>query len=173
MPSLPNSEKALDLIRSGGISLLQRGEWTYIKGSLNSGSLKNKPVRNTWTASLESPVIAGPFDLPSHRGGPRAFLVQDTNYVLYLLNTKGAIDWRVQLDGKILGQPYAIDRYKNDKLICAQYGRKPLRLRPNWKCVEGFPIDLDPGATAGLTVFDYDKVRKYRILVPCALRFEL
>ncbi len=168
MPSLPNSEKALGLIRSGGISLLQRGEWTYIKGSLNSGSLKNKPVRNTWTASLESPVIAGPFDLPSHRGGPRAFLVQDTNYVLYLLNTKGAIDWRVQLDGKILGQPYAIDRYKNDKLqyvlntAGSLYGFDRIG-----SALEGFPIDLDPGATAGLTVFDYDKVRKYRILVPC------
>ena len=168
MPSLANGEKAMGPIRSGGISLLQRGEWTYIKGSLNSGSPKNKPVRNTWTASLESEVIAGPFDLASHRGGPRAFLVQDSNYVLYLLDTKGGIDWRVQLDGIMLGTPYAIDRYKNGKLqyvlntAGSLYGFDRLG-----NALDGFPVDLDPGATAGLSVFDYDEVRKYRILVPC------
>lgn len=167
MPSINTSEDKLKSIRSGGISILQRSQRTYVKGSLNSGESKSSPIQNNWTISLESAIIAGPYSVKSHREGPTAFIVQDTNYTLYMVNLKGQVDWKVQLDGKILGQPFVVDRYQNDKYqyilntAGSIYGIDRIG-----NPLAGFPVKLKTTATAGLAVFDYDKIRKYRILVP-------
>lgn len=168
MPSISHSEEFINPIRSGGISLLHRSGRTYIKGSLNSGELNNSPIQNSWTIGLQDDVISGPHSVRSHMNGPHVFLVQDSTYTLYLVNLQGQIEWQTQLDGKILGTPYAIDRYKNDKYqyvlntAGSLYGFDRLG-RP----LDGFPVKLEKAATAGLAVVDYDRGRNYRLLLPC------
>ena len=168
MPSLAQSEEQLSGLRAGGISLLQREGRTYIKGSLYSGELPDNPIQNNWTTGLDDDIISGPHAVRSHIGGRYAFIVQDTNFTLYMLNLKGEVEWKTQLDGRILGPPQVIDKFKNDKLQYVMNTAGSIHaLDRLGRSLSGFPVSLGNPATAGLQVVDYDRARNYRILVPC------
>jgi hypothetical protein len=168
MPSLAISEEQLSGLRSGGISLLQRSGRTYIKGSLNSGELNESPIQNNWTIGLEGDIIAGPYSMKSHIKGSTVFLVQDTTYTLHLINLQGQKEWEVQLDGRIMGPPQLIDRYKNDKYQYVLNTSGSLyALDRLGRHLDGFPVQLSKPATANVAIVDYDHARNYRLLLAC------
>jgi hypothetical protein len=72
------------------------------------------------------------------------------------------------LDGQIMSEIFQVDYYKNGKL---QYlfntGKRIYLLDRNGNSVEKFPVELRSPATAGISVFDYDKDGTIRICVPC------
>jgi hypothetical protein len=121
-----------------------------------------------WSYSLGSSFRMQPQFITNHYTQLQEVLVQDDEQTVHLISTNGSPLWKRKIGGKILGEVQQIDRYKNNKLQILFNTRDSLYLLDrNGRHVEDFPVALKSSATAGLTLVDYDKNRKYRILIPC------
>lgn len=134
--------------------------------SLHSVKLEVPEVE--WKCLLDTTLQTNPTIFMSHRDEILT-LAQDLNNSLYLIdNSTNKILWKKQLDGRIMGKIHFVDALRNNKV---QYLFNTLNsiylLDRNGEPVGNFPIHLDSPATTEIAVFDYDKVKKYRIAVPC------
>lgn len=120
-----------------------------------------------WSVSLGNTFSMQPQFISNHYTGLQEVLVQDDGYQLHLISTSGKILWSKKLGGKILGSVNQIDFYKNKKLQLVFNTADSLYvLDRNGNSVETFPRKLESRASTGHTLLDYDKNRKYRILIP-------
>ena len=98
---------------------------------------------------------------------------QNQKNELIYADMSGKILWKRDLGNRILGKIHTVDIYRNGKtqytfltpdkwFIIDRYGRD----------VEGFPVKFS-GISKGLSVFDYDKNRKYRFGVTQGKKFSL
>lgn len=124
-----------------------------------------------WQTKLGASVSMKPVSVVNHVTGEREILVQDEAHTVYLLNNSGRILWKRQLDGKINSEVYQVDVFKNGKLqyLFSTASRLYLIDR-NGEKVGNFPVAFRAACDRGITVFDYDKNRNYRVFAPCADR---
>jgi hypothetical protein len=77
----------------------------------------------------------------------------------------------MELNGKINSEIYQIDYYKNGKLQLMFSTDNQIHLIDrNGNYVENYPVKLRAPASAGMTIFDYEKNRDYRIFIPATDR---
>ncbi|MDF1546962.1 MAG: hypothetical protein P1P88_04020 [Bacteroidales bacterium] len=128
-----------------------------------------KSKKNIWETQLDTSFSMKPVIVKNHNTGNNEVLIQDDANRLVLISDEGKILWKKTIRGKILGEIYQIDKYKNNKLQymfnTAQQLHLVDRLGNN---VDGFPITFKSPATNGIAIFDYDKDKDYRIVVACA-----
>ncbi|MCC5918887.1 MAG: hypothetical protein JJU02_16330 [Cryomorphaceae bacterium] len=128
-------------------------------------------VKPVWSADVAGKVVAGPFLLVNHYSKQKEIAIQDDKNVLYLYGTGGNLLWRKNLPEKILGQIRQVDLYRNGKMqMVFATPRKLYVLDRNGDPVAPFPVDAPDSVTAPLGVFDYDKSRNYRFMLPCGDR---
>ena len=127
---------------------------------------KDKP-RTIWESKLDTNIDFKPVIVLNHRTNKKEIFVQDLKSNIYLINASGRILWKKYIGEKILGKVYQVDAYKNNKLQYLFNTKNNIYLIDrNGNFVERYPIRLPAEATAGLGLFDYDKSRDYRILIP-------
>ena len=95
----------------------------------------------------------------------KEIVVQDNKNNLYLITNDGEIVWKKDLESKIIGEIFQIDLYKNGRLQYAfNTTNSFLILDKKGEIVK--KIDHKKNAKVlGLSVFDYDKNKKYRFLI--------
>jgi hypothetical protein len=121
-----------------------------------------------WESRLDTAIRMKPAIVINHISGEKEIFIQDVNNTVYLINKNGLVLWKVPLDEQIVGEIYQIDAFKNGKLqILFNTASKLFLIDRNGNHVERFPVNLRSKATCGLSVFDYDKTRDYRIIIPC------
>lgn len=124
-----------------------------------------------WQTKLDARVSMKPVPVTNHVTGERELLVQDDRHTLYLINDAGRILWKQPIDGAINSEVYQVDMYKNRKL---QYlfstPSKLYLIDRNGNPAGRYPVAFRAECTQGITVFDYDNNRNYRIFAPCADR---
>lgn len=136
----------------------------YIKHNPNT----KKEVRSIWELALDTGIVYGPFAVTNHNTNAKEFFIQDEANQVYLVSNTGKILWKRKLSGKIISPTYQIDALKNKKLQLLFNTEKEICLIDrNGNDVKGFPIQLPANASCGISVFDYDNQRDYRILAPC------
>jgi len=120
-----------------------------------------------WTTALPTPA-EGPVHLvKDYLSKTLQVLVQDRDHRISLISCTGKLLWQRQLDGPLLGGPQLVDRYRNGKLqLLFNTAGKIYLIDRLGRDVEGFPLALKDSACAPLSVFDYDRNKDYRILVP-------
>lgn len=120
-----------------------------------------------WQTKLDAPVSLKPVPVVSHATGERELLVQDDKNTVYLINDAGRILWKQPLDSTINSEVYQVDFFKNGKL---QYlfstPSKMYLLDRNGNPVGRFPVAFRARCERGITVYDYDNKRDYRIFAP-------
>ncbi len=125
--------------------------------------------KGNWKKSLSGTVVVGPVKVKNHNTNATEWIVQDSKSKLYLFTDEGKKLWEAHVDGKILSDIVQIDRYRNGKL---QYlfstESKIYLVDRNGVMVTGYPIKLTAKCSEGITLYDYDKNRNYRIFVPRA-----
>lgn len=130
-----------------------------------SGTIQKSNVN--WKTKLSASASLKPIIVKNHTNSDDEIFVQDENNYIYLISRKGRILWQKMIDGKILSDVYQVDKYKNRKL---QYifntSGKVYLIDRNGNDVERFPISLPVRASAGLSVFDYDENKNFRIFLP-------
>lgn len=123
-------------------------------------------AQTVWESRLDSPVSSKPKLVLNHYSGEKEIFVQDEGNNVYLLNNSGRILWKQKLEGRIMGEVYQIDYYKNGKLQLLFNTREKLHLLDrNGNYVERYPVILRSPASNGAALFDYEKSRDYRIAI--------
>jgi len=121
-------------------------------------------AQTVWESRLDDPVVVKPRLVTNHYTGEKEIFVQDEGNNIYLLNNSGRILWKQKIQGRIMGDVYQVDFYKNGKLQLMFNTREHIHLLDrNGNYVERFPVALRSPATNGMALFDYEKSRDYRI----------
>jgi hypothetical protein len=121
-----------------------------------------------WETRLDTTVSSKPYLVLNHKTHARDVLVQDDANKIYLISNKGKIIWTKQLNEKIMSDITQVDALKNDKLQMVFNTRSFIYMFDrNGNDMKGFPVKLRSPATNGITVFDYEKSRDYRIFIAC------
>ncbi|MFZ5552514.1 MAG: hypothetical protein ACOZCO_05305 [Bacteroidota bacterium] len=128
-------------------------------GKQNSGAL--------WEIALDTSFNFVPVFTKNHITQTWDVFVQDDNYTAYLINNKGELMWKKELEEKIRGDVQQIDYFNNGKqqlLFCTASQLHIIDLRGTY--VDGFPVQLLSEASLAPSVFDYENNGNYRICIP-------
>lgn len=120
-----------------------------------------------WQTKLDARVSMKPVPVTNHVTGERELFVQDDRNTIYLINDGGRILWKQPVDGRINSEVYQVDFFKNGKL---QYlfstPSKMYLIDRNGNPVGRYPVAFRAKCSQGITVFDYDGKKEYRIFAP-------
>jgi len=115
---------------------------------------------------LDAPLHSIPWVVKNHYTNDNEIFIQDGQNQLYLIDKSNNILWKKSISEPIMGDVTQIDIYKSKKLQLLFNTKTKLHLIDRkGRDVEDFPIELKYPATNGISVFDYDKTRNYRIIV--------
>ncbi len=150
--------------------LKQKGSDTQIETQYRLDAIK--PVTDIVLAEnmavqFDQRLIYGPQTLQNFNDRSKEYLVQDESHQVHLVTDDGDIVFRQSVQGKITGEVFQIDYYKNGKLQLlfatdeAIYGFDRLGA-----LLPGYPIQVPSGERIHyLNLVDYDKDLEYRYFV--------
>jgi hypothetical protein len=151
-----------------GIQITKANHLLYTNICLKYIPQRDKEPRTIWQSRLDSSLITKPTLVKNHYTKEKEIIVQDKANNLYLIANNGVILWKKKLDSPILSQIYQIDYYKNNKLQYLFNTKNSIFLLDrNGNHVEKYPINLSHEATNGLSLFEYDNTKNYRIFIAC------
>jgi WD40 repeat protein len=120
--------------------------------------------RTEWQTLLDTLSDFKPLLLVNHNTGENEIFVQDVNNTIYLINNAGRILWKKPLPGRIMGNVHQVDVFRNNRLQMLFNTREQIFLVDrNGNDVGRYPVRLPSPATGGISVFDYDNDKNYRI----------
>ncbi len=128
-------------------------------------------AKQLWALPLNGQVLGRPQLVKNHYTQKNEIVVQDESHKLYLIDHGGEVLWTKQLDGPILGEIEQVDLFRNNKLqLTFNTARFLYIIDRNGNDVAPFPVALPQSATGPMAVFDYDRVKNYRFIIPCGNR---
>ncbi len=164
---LKSSSMNLQNIGDVAIEFISDDKGAYTSVIINKSDWKEEVDKVSWQVALDYPIAKGPFLFKNHQTGKIDFIVFDKHNQMYRINHLGQIAWAIPVAELPLGDIAIVDYYKNGKHQFLYNGKNYLYLYDlNGNKVENYPIALNHEATAPLTLIDYDKNKKYRILIP-------
>ncbi|MDR0545243.1 MAG: hypothetical protein LBG30_07875 [Odoribacteraceae bacterium] len=163
-----------DYLRAGEPGLSAWGyQWSGEEGMLyaslaaSAGSAEKQTARLLWQTRLDADAASKPAIVKNHVTGEREVMVQDRANTLYLISDVGLILWKLPVQGAINSEIYQVDFYKNGKL---QYlFSTPTHLYivdRNGFHLPRYPLPLKSRCEVGVTLFDYENNRDYRVAAP-------
>ncbi len=159
--------KSFKKIQSAGIQISEVSNLPYINLIVNyQEDFRGKP-RTVWESLMDTTTNFKPKFVTNHYTKQNEIVIQDNANNLYLINQSGRILWKVPIDGTINSDIYQIDFYKNGKLQLLFSTKNKLHLLDrNGNYIERYPIKLRETASTGMSLFDYDNNKNYRIFIP-------
>lgn len=152
----------------GVIQVIKENDFAHVHCILQKNRAKGAATSVTQTASttLEDKILNKPILVKNHRTKGMDVAVQDIKNNLYLISDAGSIYWKKQIDGEILGDVQQIDIYKNGRYQLLFNTSSTLYLVDrDGKDVKPYPKKFEKPITQPLALFDYDKSKRYRILI--------
>lgn len=164
---LAQSPEMLDKYESVALSLQKLKNNLFFKACANFNP-KSKLYQNTlWETLLDTDLYTNPTPVKNHLTNEKELVCVDIKNNLYLLSNTGKILWKKNISEKVLGEIHQIDYFDNDKLQLLFNTENYLYLIDrNGNNVTGFPIKLSIAAIGGLTLFDYESTKNYRLWIP-------
>ena len=151
----------------GGLNwnLNRYNDRVYYSAVLLKNEKEKKDKRVLWSLNLDQ-LLWGPYSLKNHRTDSRDIVVQDSTNEIHYIGANGKVKWSKVLDGKILGRPFQIDAFQNNKfqfLFNTEKSIYAIDILGN--SLENFPISLPFRATNEVVALDYDQNNNYRLLI--------
>jgi hypothetical protein len=126
----------------------------------------------SWKTQLDAPMILKPYIVNDHLTENKNIIVFDKENRMYLISSEGQILWKKQLNETPMSEVFVVDNFKNSKLQYLFNTANFIHLIDrNGNNVGNFPMRLKSQATNGISVFDYENKKDYRILVCGADRY--
>jgi hypothetical protein len=165
-----NNQSYLNKINSIALQLSGNGKLFYTTVSFDVGETAERGDMNLlWASQLDTSVSMQPQLVINHNTNAYEIIVQDDAYNLYLIDNGGQILWKRKINEKILSPVYQVDLFKNGKLqLMFNTATRLFLMDRNRNNVGNYPIRLPAEATNGMSLFDYENNRDYRIFVACA-----
>jgi hypothetical protein len=151
-----------------GLQLNTNGNMLYGSMFIKHLSSFNTTTQTVWESKLDTLVVSKPVFVMNHQTQQNEVFVQDLKNNIYLINQVGRVLWKIQLNERINSEIFQIDYFRNGKLQLLFSTRSALYLIDrNGNNVEKYPVKLRSPATNGVSVFDYDNNREYRLFIAC------
>jgi hypothetical protein len=140
--------------------------YIYSNIILKYNKIKYEEDLALWKVKLDDEIVKKPYPVKDHSTGKTNFIVFDKSYNVYLIRWDGTLLWKKQLDGIPESDVFQVDYYKNGKIqyLFNTTGHIYLIDRKG-RYVKGYPVKISPKASNGLSVFDYNNKKDYRILL--------
>ncbi len=132
---------------------------------------KSLPKENLdlWRIELDNDITGAPYLVKDHTNNTFNIIVFDVESNIYMITSNGQIAWKKRLDNIPESGIEQMDYFKNGKIQYMFNTRDFIYLiDKNGENVTNFPQKINPSATGGLSLFDYDKDRTYRVMIPQA-----
>jgi hypothetical protein len=158
----------LNHYNTSAIQFVYDNHFAHLNGIIKKNKVRASvnSVSEELNIKLDKALLNTPHFVKNHITKQKEIVVQDVNNNLYLISNKGKILWKKQLQDPVLGKIEQIDIYKNGRLQLAfATPNRIYVLDRNGKAVKPFPLKFNDEITQPLAVFDYDKRKKYRLLV--------
>lgn len=165
---ISDNKPVLNQLGHLGIQITSMQDLLYCNIVLKHCTDAGQDIDTQWDIRLESSVSVGPFITTNHNDNSKEIIVQDSLNNLYLFNNIGREIWKLSIGEKITSNIYQIDLYKNGKLQYLFSTSNKIHLLDRLgNYVEQFPISLRSSSSSGISLFDYDNNKNYRIIVAC------
>jgi hypothetical protein len=154
--------------KSCAVQFVYETDFAHIVGIFETHKDKssNNSVTEEFNISFDTELLTRPQLVKNHTNNQMDIVVQDVNNNLYLISNQGKVYWKKQLPGKILGEINQIDTYRNGRLqLVFNTSKRLYVLDRNGKDVNRFPLHFSDQITQPVSVFDYDKKKKYRLMI--------
>jgi len=139
-----------------------------------AGKQQDVIIEQVLTYSFDQTPENSPQLVYNHQTKSYNIIFQDTDNNLNFLNLKGKLLWKKELKNPIVGKIHEVDILRNHKY---QYA---FTTPHHWyivdrlgRDVENFPRHFIKKITQGLSVFDYERNRKYRFGITQGKKFTL
>ncbi len=117
-----------------------------------------------WKVNLDAPLQGKPY-IVTDPGSDRCCVVAfDSQHGMYCISSEGKILWKRQLEEPPLSDVYAVESNRRMMLLFNTAHSLQL-LESDGQPAPGYPVSLPFEATNGLSVFDYQQNKDYRILL--------
>jgi hypothetical protein len=128
----------------------------------------NATAQTIWESKLDTLVNFKPVFVMNHQTRQNEVFVQDLNNAVYLINQVGRILWKIRLSEPVNSEVFQVDYFRNGKLQFMFSTRSEIHLIDRkGNAVDRYPVKFRSPATCGLSVFDYDGNRDYRLFIAC------
>jgi hypothetical protein len=151
-----------------GFQLFSNNNMLYSNFIVKYLSSYNQETHTVWESKLDTLADGKPVFVVNHQTKQNEVFVQDLNHSIYLINQVGRILWKIKLPGVINSEIYQVDYLRNGKLQLLFSTRDYLyMIDRKGNFVEKYPVKLRSPATCGVSVFDYENNRDYRLFIAC------
>lgn len=129
---------------------------------------KYKMYQNTlWETIADTDLYKLPTPVINHKTNENELVCQDMNGQLYLLSNTGKILWKKNVKEKILGDIQQVDYFNNGKLQLLFATENYIHvIDRNGGYLSEFPVKIRSGAASGISIFDYEGTKNYRLWLP-------
>lgn len=135
-----------------------------LKDNTEESSLEQK-----WQISLESGIGSIAQWLRDGNSNKNYIVAQDDTNNFYLIDEESNILWKKPLPNAIVSEVFPVDYYKNGQTQMLFNTRTHLYLIDlEGNLMPNYPIRLSSESLLGLSLFDYDQNKNYRMFVACA-----
>ena len=157
-------------------SIIKFTAFSIQMNTTNSGNFQNicllydnnyvESLKEEWYYALDTNSRIKPYFVNNHFTNEKIILLQDSTNNLIALNSSGEKIWNKKISNKILGNINFINFYKNNKFQALFNTENQLYLIDrNGNFVDGFPKKLPVTTSMGHSLFDYNKNKRYRIMI--------
>jgi hypothetical protein len=151
-----------------GLQLYANNNMLYSNFLVKYLSAYNTTTQTVWESKLDTLINFKPVFVVNHQTRQNEVFVQDLKNNIYLINQVGRVLWKIQLSEPINSEVFQVDYFRNGKLQLLFSTRSVLYLIDrNGNFVEKYPVKLRSPATCGVSVFDYEGNREYRLFIAC------
>jgi hypothetical protein len=151
-----------------GFQLTPNNDLIYNNVFVKYISIDEHSPHTVWESRLDTIIDFKPQFVKNHYNQQSEIFVQDLKNNIYLINSAGRILWKTNINEKIESKIYQVDYYKNSKLQMIFSTKNYIHLIDrNGNYVERYPVKLRSPATNGMSLFDYDNNKNYRIFIAC------
>jgi len=120
-----------------------------------------------WETLVDTDLYKLPAPVINHKTNEKELVCEDMSTNLYLLSNTGKILWKKNVKEKILGDILQVDYFANGKLQLMFASENYIHLIDrNGNYLKDFPVKIKSGATGGISLFDYDNSKNYRLWIP-------
>lgn len=153
-----------------GVQFTVKNGLFYTSAYLRRNNPEAKQEANSlWEIALDTSFHFRPQLVLNHNTKAMDIFVQDDAHTLYLISNTGKIWWKREFSEPVTSPVQQVDALKNGKLQLVFSTEKAIWvIDRNGKDLDGFPLRLPARASGPLCVFDYEKNREYRMLIPCS-----
>ncbi len=151
-----------------GFQMYSNNKMLYSNFLLKYLPINNQETQTVWESKLDTLAACKPVFVVNQQTKQNVVFVQDMKHNIYLINQVGRILWKLPLPELINSEIYQVDYFRNGKKQLLFSTRNNLYLIDRMgNFVDRYPIKLRSPATCGVSVFDYDNTRDYRLFIAC------